>query len=1050
MLFLAASSAPVWAERLPIQTYGPAEGLPSTFVLHVMRDSRGFVWFSTRDGLSRFDGLRFVTYGTEDGLPDPTVNFLLERRDGTYWIATNGGGVCQFDPDTGASPSLPSPRRTLFHVYRVGTTLSSNRVNRLFEDRAGRLWAGTDAGLFRLDRTANGPTFVEVPLGIPALTHASPTLGVGPMAEDADQSLWIGTNWGLVRVQRDGRRTQFAIRPAAQGDPVLSLLFDAAGRLWIGHQNGLAIVMPPADRTGTPNVEDGLPSRRLLSATHPTVLPLDTAVSLPIRPGGNRWFTLDAHSTADWFLALQALPDHHLWLGTGRGLIEFDGTRFERYSTRQGLSDGVVMSLAADADGNLWAATAAAGAMKLTRRGFRSYDERDGLGDPRIHAIFADSGGAIATISGDWIVNRFDGRQFTHATPRLPPGVLHQWNSQVGFLDTHDHWWLLTDKRLIQLPRGADPSHVAAARAPAGILEGRDALQLYEDRQGDVWIALRSDSGLARWERRTGRVRDFTAADGLPPIGVSAIAEDHAGNLWLGSRTGELVRYHAARFTRVPLGNSLPAGQITSLYADDAGRLWAGSNRAGLIRVEMPASPTPRITLYSRANGLWSDNVRSIVTDRWGRVYAGTARGIDRLDPDSGRVQHYTTTDGLLSGFVTAAYRDSRGDLWFGTMKGLSRLHPEREAAQPSPLILIDDLRIAGTPQPVSQLGQADVRGVVMPGSQRELQIGFFGVALGAGDGLRYRYMLEGIDHDWRPPVDERTVRYSTLPPGAYRFLVKAIRADGTESERPAIVQFTVLPALWQRTWFQALVAGGLLLTVSTAYRLRVARLLALERVRTRIASDLHDDIGATLAQIAILSEVVQQQLPSSDTPGMPHPPPMPQTVHAPLARIAHSSREAIASMSDIVWAINPRKDSLQAMVVRMREFANEVLPVRGITFEFDAPDSDMRLSADLRRHLYLIFKEAVTNLLRHAEATHATLALRIAGRHLVLRIADNGRGFDPEPVDAETTAGHGLVSMTERARTLKGTLTISSRPGSTRIEASVPYAGPVGSHLFR
>jgi hypothetical protein len=200
LIIATVGATPARAERLPIQSYGPAEGLPSTFVLHVMRDSRGFVWFSTRDGLSRFDGVRFVTYGTKDGLPDPTVNALLERRDGSYWIATNGGGACQFDPDTAVASSAEWPHRRLFRGYPVGRSAGSNRVNTLFEDDAGRLWAGTDAGLFRLDRPLNRPldrnrhehdgwTFTEVSLGIP--DHLSATLGVSAIAEDAGHTLWI-------------------------------------------------------------------------------------------------------------------------------------------------------------------------------------------------------------------------------------------------------------------------------------------------------------------------------------------------------------------------------------------------------------------------------------------------------------------------------------------------------------------------------------------------------------------------------------------------------------------------------------------------------------------------------------------------------------------------------------------------------------------------------------------------------------------------------------------------------------------------------------------
>ncbi len=355
------------------------------------------------------------------------------------------------------------------------------------------------------------------------------------------------------------------------------------------------------------------------------------------------------------------------------------------------------------------------------------------------------------------------------------------------------------------------------------------------------------------------------------------------------------------------------------------------------------------------------------------------------------------------------------------------------DAPRQSPPVLIDSLLIAGRPQAIAQLGQVTVDHVIVPTDRRELQIAFFGIALGAGEALRYRFMLEGADHDWSLPVDQRTVRYSALPPRDYRFLVKAVRADGTESDHPAVVEFTVLPALWQQLWFQALVALGLIAAATTAFRVRVAQLVALERVRTRIASDLHDDIGATLAQIAILSEVAQQQIPA------------PLAAGTPLDRIAQRSREAIASMSDIVWAINPQKDSLHATVVRMRAFASDVLPARGIALQFEAPDSDLPMSTDTRRHLYLIFKEAVNNVLRHSGATQARISLRIGGGQLRLQVVDDGRGFDPSGLEA----GHGVQNMTQRAQLLRGTLTISSRPGETMVDVAIPTARRVRTHLF-
>jgi ligand-binding sensor domain-containing protein/signal transduction histidine kinase len=1019
-LYLLLTTGLAHAERLAVKSYGPADGLPAAFIQQVTRDSRGFMWFATRDGLSRFDGVRFVTYGVEQGLLNPTINGLLEARDGSYWIATNGSGVVRMDP------GLPLGTSSLWRVYTMGPDPLANRVNVLFEDRQGRIWAGTDAGMARLDRHANTPDdpgFRSIPLD----THLD-AIGVSAIAEDRDGVLWFGLNEGLLRYTPDGRRTQFTIRPTFRGDGVHQLLFDRAGRLWIGHLTGLIVLVPPSDPDGTRT--GPVPSRPLFpvqaprpAKLEPPPLPIDEPITLPTTPGEPAWYAVNRRGATPGVTALAQFPDGHVWLGSSAGLLEFDGARFHRYPTALGLSDPLIKSLAADAEDNLWVATAD-GAMKVTRRGFRSYDERDGLGDPNVHAIFEDTGGAIVTVSGDWILGRLQGDRFVHARPQVDADQRVMWGSQAGFLDRHDRWWLLTESMTLQLPPGTQPTELAGRRPVRRFPVS--AGQLYEDRQGDIWFALRSQGQLACWNHETGDLRTFTDADGVPPVFPGAIAEDRSGHLWIGTRSGDLVRRANGRFTRYPAASEPgAAASITALHLDDAGRLWAGSSHDGLIRIEGAESDRPRVVYISRADGLGSNNVRSIVSDRQHRIYAGTVRGVDRLDPDTGRIQHYTTVDGLPSGFVTAAYRDSRGDLWFATMRGLARLRPLAADRHAPPSVLIGGLSVAGTLVPIAHVGQAQVDQLTTGPQQRQVQIDFFGLAFGMGETLRYRYRLEGLDREWSAPVDERSVRYSELPPGDYRFVVKAVSADGSESVRPATVRFTVLPALWQRSSVQALAGIALVLAATLAYRLRVRHLLALERVRSRIASDLHDDVGATLAQIAVLSEVIQTQIDDRQS-----------TFVAPLARIAQTSRDAIASMGDIVWAINPKQDSLRATIFRMRAFASGVLAPRGLTFTLAAPDGDATLTADLRRQVYLIFKEALNNVLRHAEATHVTIDLRLEHRRLRLRITDNGRGFDPV---AAADTGNGLGSLHRRAQALGGTLTITSRPGDTTVEANVP-----------
>jgi signal transduction histidine kinase len=454
---------------------------------------------------------------------------------------------------------------------------------------------------------------------------------------------------------------------------------------------------------------------------------------------------------------------------------------------------------------------------------------------------------------------------------------------------------------------------------------------------------------------------------------------------------------------------------IRGLYLDHAGRLWMASSRGGGARVNDPTAARPHFIRYTRrAQGLSSDDTHSLTEDRWGRVYIATGRGVDRLDPATGRLQHYTTAHGLPEGLVAIAFRDRQGTLWFGTLHGLARLIPESERVEPPPTALIRRLRIAGLSHPVSELGESAVSGLRLEAHQNSVQIDYVGLSWNPGEALRYQYRMEGTGEDWSPPTDQRT-HYARLSPGSYRFAVRAVSTQGLVSLTPAVVSFTIRPPVWQRWWFLTLAA---LLVASVAYafyRNRLARMIELERVRTRIATDLHDDIGSSLSHMAILSEVASRRVGQDD--------PDAKDV---LSQIAGVSRELVDSMSDIVWAINPSKDRLSDLSKRMRRFAGEVLPANNIDFRLHTPEEDVPLGADLRRHLFLIFKESVHNLVRHARCTRAEIDLRREGSLLILKISDNGGGFDP----ASEYDGDGLVSMRQRAQGLGGQLEMVSQAG--------------------
>jgi ligand-binding sensor domain-containing protein/two-component sensor histidine kinase len=1044
LALLLSVPANVPAEQLPVRTYTTADGLPRDLVQRIVLDSHGFLWFCTADGLSRFNGYEFTTYGVEHGLPHPWITDLIETRQGIYWVATNGGGVCRFnpaEPQDASTGGMSGGNLSRFTVYPVGDDSMSNRVEVLHEDHSGQIWAGTDAGLFRLDEGNSRPAFRRVALSDQMVVA---------LAEDREGSLWMSTTTGLVRRLPDGRTVRYAIQPSLLGDLVTSLLCDAEGRLWIGHRGGAGLTVLKPQPAASVTAFGELNQLRLARCGKAAHLP-DQRVPLPATPGDVCQFTTADGLAGILIQGISQSSDGRIWIATDAGLTEFIDGHFRSYTTALGLSNPAVWTPVEDRDGNLWLGSRT-GATKITWSGFTTFGKGDGLGKLLITSIIENRRGELCSISAenDFFVNRFDGRRFNAVKPHFPGEIKDfGWGTnQVTFQDHTGEWWVPTSSGLCRFPRVASVEQLGHTRPKAvytnqrGELPGDDAFRLFEDSHGDVWISIAGNvrHSVVRWERATDSFHLYSEADGLPPFNTpTAYCEDGAGNLWLGFYDGGLARYRDGRFRLFTQSDGVLLGLIRALFLDRAGRLWIASDRDGIARLDNPQAEHPSFVKYTIADGLASNSVSCITEDKLGRMYFGTARSLDRFDLETNRIRHYTKADGLASNAVRVALRDREGALWFGTDQGISRLIPAPDLPPAPPPILISGLRIAGNVQAISVLGETEVSGLVLNPTQNQLSIDFVGLGFGPGEALRYQYRLVGADRDWSAPTDQRTINYASLSPGRYQFQVQAVTADGKASPTPATITFTILPPIWQRWWFVTLVVLTVGLGVSVIYRYRVGRLIELERVRTRIATDLHDDIGSSLSQIALLSEVVRRRVNRDDPP-----------VRESLAQIAGSSRELVDSMSDIVWAIDPRRDHLSDLTQRMRRFASEVFTARNIEFRFQerAEAEDMKLGADVRRQVFLIFKESVNNIVRHSACTQADIEFRVEHGWLTLNVSDDGKGFDSE----DESDGHGLVSMRERAEALGGDLDVISHNGhgtTVRLRASVSRRAGLRSLKF-
>jgi signal transduction histidine kinase/ligand-binding sensor domain-containing protein len=1008
-------------ERLPIRTYTTEDGLAHARVRRIVRDPRGFLWFCTIDGLSRFDGAQFVTYRTADGLPDPWVTDLLTTRDGAYWVATNAG-VARFDGTRRVAPDggrQERPRQLFSLVAFDGSPTQQVRV--LVEDRAGRVWAGGRGGLFLLDRSGSALTFRPV---VP-----SPAALVTSLVEGVDGGMWIGTLDGLFHRLASGDVLPEPTAARAAIRNVRALALDGDGRLWVGHDGGLLVLGPGA-------------AGQLASSTPRQLRPCGAGPSrqrrlrLPTGSDDACAMTLDDGLIDQRVRALAVGSDGHVRVGTVAVLSVIDGAQITNVTHGQGLVQDAINTVSEDPDGNIWIGTDTSGAVKIATFGLVSYFVPDGLRHDYILFLMEGDSGRVIAVSGyRFTINEFDGRRFAFARFNVPPDA----SDDRYFSVLRDHqgaWWLGTAMGLYRFPpvrRIADLARVSPeahyARLPA--LPSDYLFPLFEDVRGDIWLIaqLPVDVRLLRWRRATNDFQTYGAAEGLaeitsrPATSRPVIVESPAGQLFFGFREGGLFAYRDDRFEAI-LDGGEPFG-VVSLHIDRRGRLWIIGVDGSVRRIDDPSTRS-LVNDSTVAPSLVGASVRCMAEDASGNFYFGTTSGVIEVDPRTGDARRYTTAEGLAKNEVWSALASRRGDIWFGTIAGVSRLDATRARPRtPAPRVLIRTVHVNGVARFVSELGDREVSELTLAPSERRVAIGFFAITFASGEHLRYQYRLEGAGTDWSPPSTERVVHYSELAPGRYRFQVRAVTSATLAGVTPAAMDLVILAPVWQRWWFRAGIVVGLTLLVLVGHRYQVARLLETERVRTRIASDLHDDIGSSLSQIAILSEVARTS--AGDDP----------RVAAPLGRIATLSRESVDAMGDIVWAIDPHRDTPTHLAQRMRRLANDLLSARGIEVRFEISDArHPRLGADVRREVFLIFKEALHNITRHAQATRVEIVLSIAQHRLELVVQDDGCGFD----SARARDGQGLRSMVRRAQGLGGTLAVTSADGrGARLGLSVP-----------
>jgi ligand-binding sensor domain-containing protein/signal transduction histidine kinase len=980
------------SEASSVRIFNTENGLPHNRVNRIYADSKGLMWICTDDGLSLFDGHRFVNYNTSSGLPHIHVNAALETRNGEFWLATDGG-VSRFDP---------RPGRTRFTNYAPGGPVEASYINALAEARDGALLLGTDTGLYRLRDPGTAPVFERIDFQQPGDPASAGK--VHALAHDARGRLWLATQNGLYQRRDDGGWNHFGSK---NGVPplVLSFASDPEGRLWVGFRGGFG------------------------------------RLRAEVAPGASVWDRVSTAATGVpgqevrviWFAS-----DGRRWIGTDVGLrewtIEPGGTlRVRADAPQEGFPSETVLSIGEDAAGNLWIGSRRSGLFRTAASRFEVFGASDGLAFGRNQTVLQLQSGEIAVFDVGSDRNRIFSRasnRFAFTVPALPSIASAPFWLQTAWQDRAGAWWLSTVSGLFRFPTLAGPPDLR-------LLNGIQVDRFFEDAAGDLWISNwppdQRHASLTRWQRSSQLMVDETGR--LPrtalTVGIAAFAQDNSGTIWIGlQRPGGLLRLRNGRFE--PVAPAL-RGHIAQLFVDSRGRLWIASTETGLGLIEDPAAADPRPRLYTRADGLSGEEVWCVAEDWLGRIYAGTARGVDRLHPVSGQITHYSSADGLVRGDIRSALRDRAGDLWFASANGLARFTPAEDGATPPARARITGLRAAGVPIPLSEFGEADVGPLRLGANQSSLQVDFAATDFHELAPLRYQFRLTHQrrareDDGWQSAGPLASVYLGNLAPGDYDFSVRALTTAGLPGP-PAMLRFAIRTPFWRTSWFQIACALALAALAVFVHTQRLRSRVAIERVRSDIAMDLHDDIGASLSRMAVLSESLKSRLRVGD-----------DDVRQMLDDMAGSSRRLVRDMSDIVWSLDPRRDQIGDLASRLRAFGSDLLETRGVEWTVDAPleESQQRLPSDVRRQLYLVFKEGIHNIGKHADARRATLRLQVDDGRVSGELIDDGRGIAPGAL-----SGNGLGSMRARVAHLAGSIDIvHAGDGGTRVHIVVPLPG--------
>lgn len=944
------------------------DGLPQDHVRAIVRTRDGFLWIATDAGLARFDGFGFKTYGLRDGLGAVAVLSLLEARDGTLWVGTVGGGLSALRDGK------------VVKTYGSADGLPSETIDTIAEDDEGCIWVSEGKGA-RLKDGRFEP--------LPPLPVAKPPTP-GALFTASDRSLWAGYGNEGAWCWSQGKWSQGLPKGPPQAAKFCE---DGKGRLWVADSVNRLWCR-----------EDGkwtmFPAAKGLSGYISSIAGgADGTVWVTFYRSGFRAFRDGDYLTpitrgtpfGDLAEVVRTTPDGQLWLGSStQGLFALTPSRLKVQlveSSQGNQGANFIGALGSLSPGVLLVGTQGRGFYLMARSGCGPVEaENDPNRNSFVNSILHRRNGEIWGGGGAATLGYHEGRMVSlPATLKAPGGVWDMCEGPDGTV-----WAGTSNGGLYQITDIARPENFRNKAYPV------KGLAVQSD--GTPWVGTR---GYGLFSKTAGIWQRHGKEQGLQSEVIRFLYAGPDDTLWVGTAGGGLSVKRGGKFTTITTAEGLPDDTISQIMEDAEGRLWLGTNRGLAI--------------------LSKKEVEHLKQGDTGHVYP---RVIDRFD-------------GLLSEEFTIVppIPMGTGHVAFATTQGVAMLRPEDfHVDESTPPVLLEELLLDGR-EAVLKVGATEVP----PGVMR-IEFRYTGLHFAAPDRLRFRTRLLGLEENWGTAGVDRNAVYRNLAPGEYQFEVSASTGNGLWSSVPAVVKLVVRPHFWQTTWFRvlavALVLGAVIAAVRQRERRKAARRIlelerqrAVENERARIARDLHDDVGASLTQVALLSQLARSSLAKR-----------PERAGKHVQEIFDTAKEVTRSLDEIVWAVNPANDTFESFALFLGAFVQNYSHTAGLRSRFDVPEAlpALPLDATIRHHLYLATKEVMHNIAKHAKATEVRMTLTLEPGKFHLVIEDDGQGYD----DTAPGAPHadGLLNLQDRLKQLGGTCTRHSRPGQgTSVEMIVP-----------